>query len=680
MRSSSSIVTGISLIALSSMPGLILSASAEDGLQPVTIESLAKLKRVSSPAISPDGEWVAYVVRARVDGKDETRSRIFMSSADGETTLPMTGESYSASNPQWSPDGKQLAFTAARTDLDEDAKAQVWTLDMRGGEAVAFTDVKQGVSVFEWAPDSTRMLLMIQDESEHAKLKAAAAEAGEDEPELPWVIDRLQFKEDGTGYLDRSRVHIYVARERLAEPVQMTFGDRDDSDAVWSPNGNRIAYSTNATDEPDSNENSDIFVISSAPGNRAAPIQLTTNPGPDWAPAWSPDGETIAYTTSVKPELLWYATQHLATVSASGGSTNILTESLDRNVWSPAFSKNGRSVYFMVEDGGRQPVLEATLRNGKITSYIGGDSSIYDFEVSKSGDVAYLMSTPAHPSEVFVKSGRRTAQVSQVNTEALAGMALSAPQFVSFDSTEGASVQTFIYPPVSSDAETPPPAILFPHGGPVAQYDYSFEPFAQLFASNGYTTIMPNPRGSTGRGEDYKSAIFAAWGVRDLQDVLASVDKAIEMGLADPDRLGVGGWSYGGMMTNYVITGSDRFKAAVSGASEVNYTANYGHDIYQLQWEIEMGLPWENQAGWDAISPFWKLDQVVTPTLVIVGEHDWNVPAMNSEQLYVALKRLGLDTELVVYPGEDHSIGRPSFIDDRYERWLGWFDKYLKPE
>lgn len=680
MRLVSSVLAGISLMALSASPGLVPSASAQDGPQPVTIESLAKLKRVSSPAISPDGEWVAYVVRARVEGKDETRSRIYLSSADGATTLPMTGESYSASDPQWSPDGNQLAFLAARSDLDEDAETQVWTLDMRGGDARAYTDVKQGVSGFEWAPDSSRMLLMIQDESEHARLKAAAVEAGEAEPELPWVIDRLQFKEDGTGYLDRSRVHIYVARDRLADPVQMTFGDRDDSAAVWSPDGSRIAYATNVTEEPDSNENSDIFVISSAPGNRAAPIQLTTNPGPDGSPAWSPDGETIAYTTSVKPELLWYATQHLATIPVDGGEPRILTEALDRNVYAPAFSRNGRSVYFMVEDGGRQPVLEATLRNGRISSYIGGDAAIYDFDVSKSGDIAFLKTTPAHPSEVFLKSGRSTAQVSQVNTEALAGLTLSVPQFVTFDSTEETSVQAFIYPPVTSEVATPPPAILFPHGGPVAQYDFAFEPFAQLFAANGYTTIMPNPRGSSGRGEDYKAAIFAAWGVRDLQDVLASVDQAIDMGLADPDRLGVGGWSYGGIMTNYVITGSDRFKAAVSGASEVNYTANYGHDIYQLQWETEMGLPWENQAGWDAISPFWKAAQVITPTLFMVGEHDWNVPAQNSEQFYLALKRLGIDTGLVVYPGEDHSIGRPSFVDDRYVRWLAWYDKYLKAE
>ena len=642
---------------------------------PVTIEALAKLKRVSSPAISPDGDWIAYVVEGRVEGADKTRAQLFMASADGKTVLPMTSASYDAHSPQWSPDGKQLAFLAARSDLDENAATQVWTLDMRGGEARAYTDVTQGISGFEWAPDGKRMLLTIQDEGENARKKREARVAGEDEPELPWVIDRRQFKEDGVGYLDRSRTHIYVIAERLAEPVQITDGDRDDHGATWSPDGTRIAYATNVTEDPDGNYNTDIFVIDAAAGS--TPVQVTTNPGGETSPAWSPDGKTLAYTTSLKPELLWYATSHLATSPATGGSVRLLTESLDRNVFDPAWSPDGKSIYFTIENEGMQPIMAADVRTGRLSQYVSGQFAIYDYDVAGNGDLALRLTNPTLPSEIFLKSGRQLTQVTRTNEAVLDTLDLAKPQFVSFDNPDGISVDEFIYP--AKDVTGPAPAILFNHGGPVAQYDYSFEPFAQLFAANGYATVMVNPRGSSGKGEDFKKAIFAEWGVKDFADVMAGVDTAGDLGLVDPDRLGVGGWSYGGILTNYVITQTDRFKAAVSGASEVNYTANYGHDIYQREWEIELGLPWENQEGWDAISPFWDAPKVTTPTQFMVGQEDWNVPAMNSEQFYLALKRLGIDTKLVVYPGEDHSIDRPSFVDDRYQRFIDWYDTYLKP-
>ncbi len=247
---------------------------------------------------------------------------------------------------------------------------------------------------------------------------------------------------------------------------------------------------------------------------------------------------------------------------------------------------------------------------------------------------------------------------------------------MTFKSADGTPVQGFILPPANGKKRAP--ALLRIHGGPNGQYDHSFDAAAQIFASAGYAVIMPNPRGSSGWGEDFSAAIFADWGNRDFDDVMAAVDDAVAREIADPKRLGVGGWSYGGILTNYVITKTGRFKAAISGASEVVYVGNYGHDIYQKEWELELGLPWEKRETWEKITPFYDVAKVTTPTLVIGGKEDWNIPIVNSEQLYQALKRLGVPTGLVVYPDEDHSIGRPSFVRDRYERYLDWYRKYLK--
>jgi dipeptidyl aminopeptidase/acylaminoacyl peptidase len=223
------------------------------------------------------------------------------------------------------------------------------------------------------------------------------------------------------------------------------------------------------------------------------------------------------------------------------------------------------------------------------------------------------------------------------------------------------------------------PTILRIHGGPVSQYSTGFNLEWQMLAAKGFAVVAANPRGSSGYGRDFSRALWADWGNKDYDDVMAAVDTAIAMGVADPDRLGVGGWSYGGILTDHVIAKTTRFKAAISGASEFNYLANYGNDHYQRQWEAELGLPWQNTQLWIKLSPFFHLDKIVTPTLVMGGDADMNVPIIGGQQLYQGLKRLGRETELVVYPGEPHSIKRPSFQQDRFERYIAWYTKYLKP-
>jgi dipeptidyl aminopeptidase/acylaminoacyl peptidase len=263
----------------------------------------------------------------------------------------------------------------------------------------------------------------------------------------------------------------------------------------------------------------------------------------------------------------------------------------------------------------------------------------------------------------------------------MAQIRLGDVEYVKFKSKDGTDIAGYLFKPPAYNPELKYPTLLRPHGGPVGQYEWSFDFTAQLFAANGYVVLQPNPRGSSGYGQKFCEAIFADWGNKDYEDVLAMVDYAVAKGLADPAKLGVGGWSYGGIMTNYVITKSgDRFKGAISGASESLYVANYGHDHYQKLWELELGLPWKTRALWEKISPFNQVEKIVTPTLWIGGEKDWNVPIINSEEMYQCMKRLGRATQLVVYPGEHHGIAKPSYLKDRFERYLAWFGQYVKGE
>lgn len=635
--------------------------------QPVTIDDLFDIKYVGSPVVSPDGEWIAFTVRESDYDENSTETRIWMISSEGGEPLPMTAKGYSASNPQWSPDGKYLTFTASRNEGD---KTQVWGLNRMGGEAQQLSFIEQGVSGYSWSPDGSRMMLMIKDKEEDES----------DDPK-PYVIDRLQFKRDYTGYLDRRRTHIYTYIPGDTTATQLTFGDYDQSQAVWSPDGKSIAFVSNRTDNPDGNTNSDIWIVSADEGEKEGGlIQVTSNVGSDSSPTWSPDGSEIAYITSIDPDMIWYATNHLAVISADGnGTARVITESLDRNISNPKYADNGQSIWFLFEDAGETQLASINKNGRNFTRHIEGDLSVGDFSV-EGNYIATTTATFSAPSEIFSYQNRTYRQLTNMNEEYLKRVEVADFEEIRFNSEDGTEIHGFLVKPIGYESGKRYPTLLRIHGGPVAQFEhsYSFEP--QLFAAEGYVVVMVNPRGSSGYGQEFSEILFADWGNKDFEDVMAGVDHAIELGYSDPDRLGVGGWSYGGILTNYVITKTGRFKGAISGASETLYRSNYGHDHYQLTWEKELGLPWETPEKWERISPFNDVANVTTPTLWMGGAEDWNVPILGSEQMYQAMKRLGLETQLVVYPGEHHGISRLSFQKDRLERYLDWYEKYVLAE
>ena len=637
--------------------------------RPFNINDAISLKTVRSPQISPDGKWIAFTVSELNLEKDKSETRVWIIPAVGGDAIVMTSKDYSAGQPRWSPDNKHLSFLAAKND----GKTQVWTLNRQGGESQQLTKVIQGVSGHEWSPDGKRLLLSIRD----PKPEELTKDKKDDKKAKPFIIDRLQFKRDYKGYLDRYRTHLYTYVPGDSTAIQITSGDFDDTSPVWKPDGKSIAFVSNRTDNPDGNNNSDIWIVSADNTDKGQTLlQVTKNENADRSPEWSPDGNYITYTTVTDKKAIWYATQKLAIISASGGKPRFLAEKLDRNISSPKFSPDGKVIYFMLEESGTSKIASISPSGKNFRRIIKGDISIRDY-VMNENFIFPLLGKSLQPHEIYRYRNDRLAKLTGLNDVIISHMQKPTVEKVTFKSTDDTSIEGFIVKPIGFDPTMKYPTILWNHGGPVSQYEFSFHTIAQLFAANGYVTLLINPRGSSGYGQAFSEVIFADWGNKDYQDVMAGLDYAIESGYVDTERLGVGGWSYGGMLTNYVITKSDRFKGAISGASAALYRANYGHDHYQLLWEMELGLPWENADAWERISPFNQVANIYTPTLWIGGSDDWNVPIINSEHMYQAMKRLGRETQLVVYPGEHHGLRRPSFIKDRYERFLNWFDEHV---
>jgi dipeptidyl aminopeptidase/acylaminoacyl peptidase len=662
----------------------------------ITVDDEFNIKAVDDPQISADGAWVAYTVETASLKTDKSHSQIWIAPSAGGETVAMTVEDETSTHPRWSLDGKYLAFLSSRNE----GKTQVYLLNRQGGEAQKLTDTVQDVDDFVWSPDSKKMVLVLRDpkpeeiEEANEKTKDEAgdsadksdskAESKKSKTPRPYVVDRYLFKVDEVGYLDHRRTHLYVFDIATKKMAQVTSGDFDDQSPAWSPDGKWLAFSSKrAMPDPDRNYDSNIFVVASDNTDKGEHLtQVTANAGAEAEPAWSPDSKWIAYVTQLEPKLLDYATKHVGVSSATGGAAKVLTKSFDRMASAPHFSPDGKFVYFIGDDDGTQNLCKVSASGGEVTRVIGGRLMLYSYTVAKNGMVAATITTPERPVEVFTLGveGGEPKRITQTNDALMEQLKLTIPEYVNFKSKDGTTVHGYLYKPLDYVAGKKYPAILRPHGGPVWSYYAEFTHLAQLFAANGYVVVYPNPRGSTGRGEDYAKAIFADWGNKDFQDDMAMVDYAIAQGLADPEKLGVGGWSYGGISTDFIITQTTRFKAAISGAGSTKFDSMYGHDQYVLDYETELGRPWEKRDVWDHVSMYWKVANVTTPTLFMGGEVDWNVPILGGEQMYQSLKSLGKETELVVYPGEYHGFKTPTHLKDRMERYLSWYAHYVKAD
>jgi dipeptidyl aminopeptidase/acylaminoacyl peptidase len=634
------------------------------------------VREVGDPQLSPDGEWVAYTVRAADTVKDERVTHLWMASWDGKRNVQLTYSEHSEHTPRWSPDGKYLAFITARGEKDD--PEQVWLLDRSGGEAKPLTGFNGAVNDFAWSPDGKRLALIVADEDPNHKPKGQ-----EDKTPPPIVIDRYYFKEDETEYLGTQRQHLYVFDVATRQGQILTPGKYDEGWPAWSPDGTQIAFVSNRSPDPDRTNTFGIYVI--APQAGATPRLVTTFQGENgdssWmsGPRWRPDGREIAYVTAGDPKLIYYSTHHLASVPSAGGTPRVLTPDLDRNVYEPEWSHDGKSIWFLLEDDGNQALGRLNIASGKVERITEGRRETTAMDVAANGRIAVLDSTADAPDEVYAVDGRKLRALSHHNQEWLAGLRLGKTSEISYKSKDGTQINGFVVTPPDYVEGKRYPTLLWLHGGPVSQYASSFTPAWQIFASQGYVVVGVNPRGSSGRGEKFSTAIWADWGNKDVDDVLGAVDHLVARGIADPERLGVGGWSYGGILTNFVISKDTRFKSATSGASMGNALAGYGTDMYVREYEAELGVPWKSLDVWLRNSyPLLHADRVRTPTLFQCGERDFNVPLLNSEQMYQALRSLGVDTQLIIYPGQYHGFSKPSYLRYRMQRYLDWHGKYLR--
>jgi dipeptidyl aminopeptidase/acylaminoacyl peptidase len=438
---------------------------------------------------------------------------------------------------------------------------------------------------------------------------------------------------------------------------------------------------SNHADDPDRDPAAQLYVVDAKPGSTEKQLTTEANRANRARPEWSRDGKWIVFLEADEKKYGAYSMEHLVFVPADGTappSRVKAVEDLDRGVSGVRNSSDGQSLIALVTDN--RSVYPISVTRNAVKRLLDPPVVLSNLSLA-GGRTVLLCADDKRPTELCAWEGKTLRRITHQNDALMNELQIGATEAVSFKSKDGTDVHGLLTYPVGYTKGTKVPLLLRIHGGPNAQDQHSFAVERQVFAANGYAVLAVNYRGSSGRGQKFSRAIFADWGNYEVQDLLAGVDHVVALGVADPDRLGVGGWSYGGILTNYLIATDTRFKGATSGAGVAFTVAFYGTDQYIIQYDNEIGPPW-NPKAWETyvrISyPFLHADRIKTPTLFLGGERDFNVPVQGSQQMYQALRSLGVDTQLVIYPNEFHGIQRPSYVRDRYERYLGWYDKYVK--
>ncbi|HEX8127795.1 MAG TPA: S9 family peptidase, partial [Pyrinomonadaceae bacterium] len=597
----------------------------------------------------------------------------------GGASYKLTNGERGESAPQWSPDSTRIAFLANRSAPGPDAPArnQIWTIPVAGGEAERVTDEEAGVAQFRWSPDGKRLAYVVrdtpQDKAERDKRKKDKFDA--------IVVD--------SGFIYS---HLWTINLDTKEKRRVTEGSFTVSDPQWSPDGAWVAYAmskggsqesafTDISDE----RNTDLYVApAAANAPAAAPRQLTTNPGPDYAPRFSPDGKWIAYLSNPDPNS-WAPKTDLVIMAAAANAAaprNLTGKYNDSVYGAPKWSPDGAALYAAGAEGVYGQLLKVSAAGNAPPQAIFESKGAYaGVDLSRDGRMlAFAFNDARTPNDIWVASstGKGAQRLTNFNSQ-IKDFALVATEVVRWKAPDGLEIEGLLVRPLGYEQGKRYPLILQIHGGPYGQFAYGLNTRAQIFAAHGYAVLLPNPRGSTGYGHKFTTANVGDWGGKDYLDLMAGVDELIKSGVADPERLGVMGGSYGGFMTFWVITQTNRFKAAIGHAGISDWYSFHGQsDIPGLMEYGFGGTPWTAREVYEKWSPVRYADRVKTPLMITHGEQDRRVPIAQAEQYYRALRKRGVETVFVRYPREGHGITEPNHQIDLVRRQLEWFDKHLK--
>ncbi|WP_267162418.1 S9 family peptidase [Halovenus salina] len=679
----------------------------------IDADALYDITQIGDAAVSPDGERVAFLTKEYDPTEEEAVNSLWVAPTDGTREPHRLTRASDGSSPKWSPDGSMLAFLTTRErdpDLrvgrddeddedddgdddsdnedDEDAesdaggpKPQVWAFDMElGGDATQLTDHDEGVSSFDWGPDGDRLVVAARDPTDEQQEYLDQREDGG-----PIEVERLQHKYDGQGYLDEVTTYLFVVDvatqeiERIDEANDGGYGFAGGLDPAWGPD-DRIAYTASHTDWPDDSYVRDIYTIDPDGGNRR---KVTTSDHAAASPVWSPDGDRLAFTAS-DPEN-WYTPTELFVADREEFWS--VTDGLDRTLGrgAPAWV-DSETLLSLVGDKGRTRFVRCDAKGGAERVYerqgdletvgtmdVGGDTVVFAASAPTEGTDLFALDA----GDIDASDAERT-RLTAVNDDFLDEHPVPECTRLSFEGARGDEVEGLVYYPDDFDPENPDErgVILSIHGGPMTYDEPGFRFQNALFTSRGYLVCRVNYHGSTSYGRDFCESLKGEWGTHEVADLLAGVDELLDRGWADPDRLFPTGFSQGGVNTGYLVTQDDRWAAAAAEHGIYDLRSSFGTDDSQNWLEADFGLPWENPDAYEAASAITDVGNVETPLLVTAGENDHRCPPSQSEQLYVSVRKQGVDAKLVIYPDEHHNVGDPDRAIHRLETLDAWFAEY----